>query len=413
MSNSKPKIFLLVLLSLLLFVNLACGTFQVGIVSSDDDLPMPIATDVASSDENIVFEPTRAPTRVTVSSQSAEPTAEIEVTGNNSDLPDDWTTYTNQFYGYKISYPQDAAVASLGPQGFSQNEIPEGMDPGEYMQQLVEKYSNELCMIIEYGSGVVSISAPPNQFYHYTNCNNPAPGAGEVVNKTETININGQQYQAAGFELVPGEGNPSGYFEKYSIELEDGTVISYGSAPGTVSDYQDYLINWKDVLLEIVQSYVDMDADISPTQGLNVPAGWSSYHQGDYNFLFYHPEDWEVTEGSHMLELTKDSLHLRIAYRSKEESISLWSGIWPAGSLPEGEEKVQGSIQFLGQSVSRIELIIDDQTAAVFYNAEEEVTTPFLDFAISLDSFSANGVGISQTDQDEVDTILETFAWIY
>ena len=44
----------------------------------------------------------------------------------------DWLIYQNDFYGYTISYPPDAQIATQGITGFPTDELPEGMSPDEY-----------------------------------------------------------------------------------------------------------------------------------------------------------------------------------------------------------------------------------------------------------------------------------------
>jgi hypothetical protein len=409
----KRNIYLLILLSMILLVTAACGTFQVGIVSSEDDLPVAIATQKTTSDDMVAFEPTPAPKKDSASMQVAESTTPVEDIDESADHPEDWMIYTNDTYRYEFAYPRNAKITTLGPQGFSQAELPEGMEPGEYMSQLAEEYSDELCVIVEYVSGFVSISAPPNQFYHYTNCNNPAPGAGEMINKTETININGETYEASGFEFIPTADNPDGHFEYFSITLEDGTLISYGSSPGTSGDYQDFLAHNKEILLQIIDSFTAVVVEGPEASGSEATANWVSYENVRYNFGFSYPEGWNLTEDGHIVELTKGTLFLRVAFSKKEESISLVPGEWPTGSIPPGEEVQRGEVQFIGQSIPRVELIVEGAVVAVFYNGEPVIRTPHGDFMVSLDDLSAEEPKIDTSDQQEVDSILETFHRLY
>jgi len=96
-----------------------------------------------------------------------------------------WRIYINDAYGYQFSYPATAAIAEIGVEGFPADELPEGMSPDEYMAQLREKYTDRLCVHVEYGLGYIYISAPPNEGFRYALCGRTGVGVGEVVEKSE------------------------------------------------------------------------------------------------------------------------------------------------------------------------------------------------------------------------------------
>ena len=79
------------------------------------------------------------------------------------------------------------------------------------------------------------------------------------MDKSETIVIAGQSYTASGFEFI-GEEEPcdvlSCHNETFVLQLPDGTRIEYGANPATGGTYDDYLAESREVLLQIVTSYV-------------------------------------------------------------------------------------------------------------------------------------------------------------
>jgi hypothetical protein len=179
--------------------------------------------------------------------------------------PPDWPesddgmqVYTNDVYGYQFSYPASAAITEIGVEGFVSDELPEGMTSDEYMAQLREQYSDKLCVHIEYALGYIYISAPPNQGFRYANCGRTGVGAGEIVEKSETVVIAGQTYKAEGYELT-GAWEPCETLDCHNetlvIALEDSTRIEYGARPEPTASYEDYLTKGKEMLLQILASY--------------------------------------------------------------------------------------------------------------------------------------------------------------
>lgn len=175
----------------------------------------------------------------------------------------DWPIFINDRYGYQIKTPREATITLYGPMGFSQDELPEGMTPEQFMDQLLKNYTDRLCVHIEYSLGFIYISAPPNQEKLYVHCGIPAPGAGDHIAKIETVAIGEQLYQAKGMEWISGPPSPSGetldlHSESFNIDLEDGTRITFGATPRNDATYEDYLMKTKEMLLQILATYEAM-----------------------------------------------------------------------------------------------------------------------------------------------------------
>jgi hypothetical protein len=81
---------------------------------------------------------------------------------------------------------------------------------------------------------------------------------GEIIEKSEVVVIAGQSYSATGFEFIGREESCEAlhcHNETFVLQLPDGTRIEYGAAPSDAT-YDDYLATTREVLLQIVGSFV-------------------------------------------------------------------------------------------------------------------------------------------------------------
>lgn len=182
--------------------------------------------------------------------QQAQPTQSETI-----DVTEGWQVFINERYDYEFRYPEQAVISLTGPQSFSSGDVPESMTPEQYMDQLMKTYTDKLCVMVEVPLGYITISAPPNYGFKYTICGRSGTGAGEMINKIESIEINGQTYPAQGFELLGGGETLDLHNETFSVELPDGTVIQYGARPYASATYEDYQMKTKNVLKQILASY--------------------------------------------------------------------------------------------------------------------------------------------------------------
>lgn len=184
-----------------------------------------------------------------------QPTPASEVRG--------WATYTNERYGYQIQFPPEADLEEMGIHGYQSDEqgnpvgdnIPEGLQPDEVIAYLLDTYGENLCVEIYTTLGYIVISAPENEEFRYANCGRTGVGVGELVSKEETVEIDGQEFVAGGFEIISGDDAMPERSESLRVMLPDGTRIGYGSRLSPEATFEDYLMKGKPVLLEILSTF--------------------------------------------------------------------------------------------------------------------------------------------------------------
>ncbi len=178
---------------------------------------------------------------------------------NVIDPAEGWQTFVNDRYNYQINYPPEAELSFSGPQGFPGDELPDGVTAEEYIESQQKLYTDKLCVSIHYGLGYIYISAPENEGFKYTTCGRTGVGQAEIVEKTETMQIDDLIYQVKGMEIIGEDDILDFHNETYFVILEDGTRIEFGAVPHGFATYEDYLMKTRDTLLEMVESYQSLD----------------------------------------------------------------------------------------------------------------------------------------------------------
>lgn len=141
----------------------------------------------------------------------------------------EWLTYTNDDYGYTLSYPSSATI----------EQYPE--DP------------KNICITIKTKLGYVQISAPENKGFTIATCGRTGV-AYDTQSKSENVTIDAKNYTATGYEEV-GPGETLNYHnETLTVNLDDDTRIEYGSQSNDIDTYENYSKTREDVI-KIVESF--------------------------------------------------------------------------------------------------------------------------------------------------------------
>jgi hypothetical protein len=230
---------------LLCLLSLGCG----------DLFPWPTSEPMATPTEYTpaTGTPTELPAATATPTEAPTATPELPAA-----CPDGWLEYVDDMFNYRICYPPDATLTQSGVSGVPTDEVPAGMTPSEYMDQIQAQYGDHLCISIDYLLGYVNIAPPPNAQFQYAICGRTGVGTGTMNPGTETLEIQGIPYDAQGYEHICDTMVSElldCHNETYVLRLADDTRIEYGAGPSGTNTYADYLITTKDVLVQIVESY--------------------------------------------------------------------------------------------------------------------------------------------------------------
>jgi len=168
---------------------------------------------------------------------------------------DGWQEYSNEDLGYSFRYPQNAQITETGVIGFPQEELPDGMEPGAYIDQLTQMYGSVLCVEIRYGLGYLAIRPGEERGGAYTQCGRTGMGASEISPVSQTLSIGGVQVQAEGYETVADVDTLDYHNETLTVELENGLMLEFGAIPDAEATYEDYLMKGRPMLLQILESF--------------------------------------------------------------------------------------------------------------------------------------------------------------
>ena len=182
----------------------------------------------------------------------AKPTSDI----TPIDPKTDWQTYSNPMFAYQIRYPENAALKELPIISFDSSELPEGMDPAEYMTQLEAKYGSSLCIQITYSLGYLTISAAPNTGNRYVTCGMSGTAAGDLEGISETVYIDGEEKTARGYHIKGSSDALDQNGEVLWIEMDDGTRLEFGSLPESSATFTDYQMKGANMIRDIAGTFI-------------------------------------------------------------------------------------------------------------------------------------------------------------
>lgn len=210
---------------------LACNTLQTAATPVPTMLPAVATT-------------TFPPTEVILPTLPAAPTA----------IPG-WLTYHNAMVGYSFEYPADAVLTTTGITGYPTEELPPGLEPGQYSATLEATYTEALCAGIELPAAFLVIQAPDDEGGRYAGpCGRSGVGVYDLRSEDMDITIEGAVY-AMHITRIYEVGTETLVGEFGGVRLEDGTRFSFDGTWGMHGRaYEDYLAD-RDVILQVMATY--------------------------------------------------------------------------------------------------------------------------------------------------------------
>jgi hypothetical protein len=223
----RPCLFALSLSALLL----ACGTLS--------------SAEPTEATATPTFEPT--PLSPTESPAPAVPPEATSIPG--------WLTYHNSRIGYAFDYPPEAVLTTSGVTGYPSEELPPGIETGQYVATLEATYTEALCAGIELPSASFVLWAPEEEGGRYGGpCGVTGIGVYDVRTGHSPITIDGQVLTLKTMRLFE-VGTDTLVDEFASVRLSDGTllsIISHWQEHGLT--YEDYLAD-REAILRVMSSY--------------------------------------------------------------------------------------------------------------------------------------------------------------
>ena len=298
----------------------------------------------------------------------------------------DWLTYTHPEYAFSFLYPAEWQVE------LSKLETDKGY--------LLDK----LTLRAESSSLYFLLSTDPQ----ILQSDGYVLGEGELSLLTQ-VDLNGKALDV--YQLVNADLTDKLFLSEplTLLDFENFSMLGYAAGQDMTEGIPQSKI---EQVLKVLDSLnVDAQAFVTPAAF----PGWVEYTNPDFGFSLWHPEDWELLESGveqsgsqiRILQLKKDNLLLNIEYWFTENySAHLYP--YKAGLLQE-----DGFTWFLGQKISRLDLVQDEKTKAVFYNdlnnleIEGRSFRLYLSDAISLLHFKH--FDVDDGLQTEAETILKTF----
>lgn len=128
----------------------------------------------------------------------------------------------------------------------------------------------------------------------------------------------------------------------------------------------------------------------------------------DHGFAFDYPASWSLAQAPQALKLTRGEALIYIAYKTSDEEWSIhWTG------MPEGEWMTAGEVPFLGQMLTKTQLVLDGKVKVVTYQLPADTPSASgIDVRVRVDDRSPVAyadVEVGDGLQAETEAILASF----
>jgi hypothetical protein len=166
-----------------------------------------------------------------------------------------WMTYHNGMVGYSFDYPPEALLTTSGVTGYPSEELPPGVEPGQYIATLEATYTEALCAGIDLPSASFVLEAPDDKGGRYGGpCGVTGIGVYDIRSENSPITIDGEALSLKTTRLYE-VGTDTLVDEFGSVTLSDGTRL------GFMSHWQEHGLTYEDylddraIILQVMSSY--------------------------------------------------------------------------------------------------------------------------------------------------------------
>ncbi len=166
-----------------------------------------------------------------------------------------WLTYHNGMIGYAFDYPPEAVLTTSGVTGYPSEELPPGVEPGQYFATLEATYTDALCAGIELPGASFVLWAPDEEGGRFGGpCGVTGIGVYDIRTEESAITINDEALMLKTTRVYE-VGTDTLVNEFGGVQLSDGTRLGFAShwqEHGLT--YEDYLAD-RDTILQVMASY--------------------------------------------------------------------------------------------------------------------------------------------------------------
>ena len=168
--------------------------------------------------------------------------------------PPGWLTYTNRTFGYSFDYPAGAELVTVGVTGYPTEELPAGLDPGEYTATLEATYTEAICVGIRTGTAFLYVGPPQELGGRYSlPCGVSGVGAYDLRPVDEPVTIGTETVSATGSAIHSLEDGT--FLYEFFFVPTHGFRFNYGgdwTQAGTT--YEAYLAD-KEILRQVLATW--------------------------------------------------------------------------------------------------------------------------------------------------------------
>lgn len=168
--------------------------------------------------------------------------------------PQGWLTYRNEMLGYAFDYPPQAELLTEGVTGYPSEELPAGLEVGQYFATLQAIYTEALCVGLRYGAASFYVGAPEDRGGRYaTPCGRSGMGVYDLVTLEEAFVIGDQTLVTTGAQGYSTEDHTF-LFETFMGRLNGFHFNIEGNWVQAGTMYEGYLVD-KEVIRQILASW--------------------------------------------------------------------------------------------------------------------------------------------------------------